>query len=182
MAQMCIRKERGAVLLLAILFLVLLAMVAATVMQTSILELHMAGNDEHREQAFQEAQAIAGAIFDNADNFPTNTSVGQKICAPADTDGRCVEGHFLSITPAAELADERVLVEFRVQRLGPLMLSSPPIRKLQRDSSSSLAYGAALFEAHVVVDGQGVGQGRAEVVHGVAVLIASATQGRWESR
>ena len=180
MAGQCVRKSRGAVLLLALLFLLLMAMVAATVMQTSILEIRMAGNDEHREQAFQKAQAVAGAILNNADNFPMNTSVGQIICSPADSDGKCDESLFISISPALELSAEGVLVDFNVARQGPLILNSPPLRNLQRSSSSSLAYDAALFETHVVVDGQSVGRGRSEVVHGVAVLIASATQGRWE--
>ena len=58
-------RQRGAVLLLAMVFLLLMAIVAGTVMQTSVLEFFMAGNDLFRVEAFQQAQAITSEIGDD---------------------------------------------------------------------------------------------------------------------
>ena len=173
-------KNAGAVLLLAMLYLLLMAMVAGTVIQSSILEFRMAGNDQFREEAFQKAQAIASAISENPDNFPVQGVVGQKMCKSTDADESCSGENFISVAPAVEALANGVLVEYQVERQGPLLVDSFPLRSLQRSSSSNVAYDAALFETRVVVDGSDVGQGRAEVVQGVAILIASSTQGRWE--
>jgi len=54
------RRNRGAVLLLAMVFMLMLAVIAGSVMQTGVLEFHMAGNDQFQEEAFQRAQAIVG--------------------------------------------------------------------------------------------------------------------------
>ena len=55
-------KNRGAVLFLAMIFLLLLAIISGTVIRTSILEFQMAGNDQFREEAFQRAEAIAANL------------------------------------------------------------------------------------------------------------------------
>ena len=46
------QAQRGAVLLLALVFMLMVAIIAATSMRTSILQLHMAGNDQFVEEAF----------------------------------------------------------------------------------------------------------------------------------
>ena len=72
--------QRGAVLLIAMIFLLLLAIIAGTVTQTSILEFFMAGNAQFREEAFQEAQAVVTEISSDAGNFPVVGQIGYKLC------------------------------------------------------------------------------------------------------
>ena len=52
-----LRNERGAVLIVGLLILVILTMLGITAMQTSTLEERMAGNLSSRELAFQAAEA-----------------------------------------------------------------------------------------------------------------------------
>jgi Tfp pilus assembly protein PilX len=75
-----VTASRGAVLLLALVFMLLLAMIAATVMQTAILQLRMAGNDQFLEEAFHKAQAIATELSLSPDNFSLEGGVGYTNC------------------------------------------------------------------------------------------------------
>jgi hypothetical protein len=167
------------VLLFALLFLLLLSLVAGSAMQTSIQEFRMAGNDQLREVAFQKAQALISAIVENPDNFPLDGPVGRLICASGDAAPQC-DPDLAVIVPArvATVAAGQSL-RYTVERQGPLLRDALPIRTLQRFSFSTVAYDAAVFEAHVVVDAQSSRGGRSEVVQGVAILVASSNQGRW---
>jgi hypothetical protein len=169
--------QRGAVLLLAMIFLLLLAMIAGTTMHTSILEFRMAGNDQFREEAFQKAQAVATALSQNAANFPVTGGVGYTICKAGDSDAACNISS-INVPAAVAAVPAGVTVEYRVQRQGPMIMESLPFRQSQSEVSSSLAFDAALFEAAVAVDGSAVRLGRAEVAQGVARLVASSAQGQ----
>lgn len=61
-------RQKGAVLIIAMIFLLLMALLATTVMQTSELEFKMAGNEQFREEAFQTAQAISTFIAINEES------------------------------------------------------------------------------------------------------------------
>lgn len=169
--------QRGAVLLLSMIFLLLLAMVAGTTMHTSTLEFRMAGNDQFREEAFQKAEAVAAALSENTDNFPVAGGVGYTVCKTGETDPACdmttlnLSGDVTEVAPG-------VTVDYRVERQGPAVMASLPFRQSQSQASSSLAFNAALFEATVSVDGSAVRLGRAEVAQGVARLIANSAQGQ----
>jgi type II secretory pathway pseudopilin PulG len=176
MARMNRARSRGAVLLLAMIFLLLLAMVAGTVMQTSILESRMAGNEQFREEAFQRAQAVASALSEDPSNFPVSGEVGYTICAGGDTYAECTSD--LTLTLSSEVTSSLVDsdVTYRVERQGPLFLETLPFRQREGATSSSLAFDAAIFEAQVEVDGSASRLGRAEVAQGVAILVASSVQ------
>lgn len=168
-------RNRGAVLLLSMIFLLLLAMIAGTVMHTSVLEFRMAGNDQFREEAFQKAQAIATALSEDTDNFPVTGGVGYTICQAGDGDAACdVSSIVVDATVAAVPAGTTLV--YRVERQGPMIMESLPFRQSQSNASSSLAFDAALFEANVSVDGSSARLGRAGVAQGVARLVASSAQ------
>ena len=170
-------RQRGAVLLLSMIFLLLLAMVAGTTMHTTTLEVRMAGNNQFREEAFQQAQAVATAIADDEDNFPVTGGVGYTLCGSGDTDADC-DATTVDVDAAILAAPGGVDVSYRVERQGPAVIEGVPFRQAQNRASSSLAFDAAVFETAVAVDGSSVRLGSAEVAQGVARLVASGTQGQ----
>lgn len=167
--------SKGAVLLVAMVFLLLMAMVAGTVMQTSMLEFKMAGNDQFREEAFQKAQAVASSISEDIDNFPVVGDVGYTNCVASDTDPDC-DITTLTIHSGISTVPTGVDVTAQVTREGPLILESFPVRLSESQTSSSPSYDAAIFEVAVEYSGSDIGLGNAEVAQGVAVRIVSSTQ------
>jgi len=163
------------VLILAMVFLLLLTLVATTVMQFSIQEFQMAGNQQFREQAFQQAQAIAEEIADDPNNFPVVGDVGYTVCLASDSDSDCNNENFLD-EPGSATAPEGVAVSYQVVRQGPRFVETLPFRESESRASSASAFDAALFEVQVEVDGNAARLGSAEVVQGVAVRVASSVQ------
>ena len=56
-------RQRGAILLLAMVFTTMLALLSASVLRVVAMELRMAGNEASRLSAFQFAEAIVSAIL-----------------------------------------------------------------------------------------------------------------------
>ena len=164
--------NRGAVLLLAMVFMLMLAVLAGTVMQTGILEFHMAGNDQFQEEAFQRAQAIASELSRDPDNFPVVGGVGYTLCSSEDNDPEC-DGNFPRI-PVSAVVPEGVELTYRVMRQGPHLLQSFPLRQAQAVASGSGIFDAAIFEVSVRVDGSSGRLGSAQVVQGIAVRLAAS--------
>lgn len=169
------RKNRGAVLIMSMVFLLLLTIIAGTVMQTSQQEFQMAGNVQFREEAALRAQAIASEITADDDNFPVTGGIGYTICDPNDPDTDCNAENFLAV-PDFATVPAGVDVSYQVVRQGPLLLESLPFRQSQANVSSSPAFDAAVFEVTVAVDGSAARLGSAEVVQGVAVVVANSSQ------
>jgi len=151
-----------------------MAMIATTAMQNSTLQFKMAGNRYFREVAFQQAQGIATAIAADAASFPVQGNVGHTICASGcDTNTTAMAA---IVATAVGPMPPGVTIRYRVERQAPWLLESLPFRQLESVVSSSTAFDVALFETSVEVDGNSVHLGRAAVVQGVAVLVASANQ------
>ncbi|MBT4519201.1 MAG: hypothetical protein HOC23_04280 [Halieaceae bacterium] len=163
-------KCAGAVLLLAVIFAMLLAMIAGSVMQISMLEFRMAGNDQFLEQAFQRAHGIASAISEKAAYFPVTGGIGYTICNQVSADSNC-DANIIALNPAIDTAEDGVSVNYRVERKGPFVMESLPFRLSQNAVTSSVAFDVALFETRVDVDGSDIGLGRASVAQGMALLI-----------
>ncbi len=164
-------KSTGAVLLVSMIFLLLLALVAGTVMQTSILEFRMAGNDQFREEAFQQAQATVASVVEDLDNFPVTGDVGYKICLAGSSGCDSTV-----LTYDTSVVTDSSLLTVEVTREGPLIMETFPVRLSESQTSSSVNYDAAIFEVHAEYSGSNQGLGNAEVVEGVAVRIASSSQ------
>ena len=139
------KRQRGAVLLIAMIFLLLLAIIAGTVTQTSILEFLMAGNAQFREEAFQESQAVVTEIASDLGNFPVVGQIGYKLCKTKVGDCDEKIGDLV--------ANKNTKADYTVVRRGPLILESLPFRQSESQGSSSTNFDAVIFEITVAVDG-----------------------------
>jgi hypothetical protein len=165
-------RNRGAVLLLAMVFMLMLAVIAGSVMQAGVLEFHMAGNDQFQEEAFQRAQAIASELSRDQDNFSLAGGLGYTLCSSEDSDPDC-DGNSLGI-PLSAVVPEGVELTYRVIRQGPPLLQIFPIREAQSVASGSGIFDAAIFEVSVHLDGSAERLGSAQVVQGMAVRLAAS--------
>ncbi len=179
--------QRGAVLLLAMVFMLMMAVTAGTVMQTSILESYMAGNEQLREEAFQQAQAIVDEISADIDNFPVTGGLDYLVCPSvrecANNDTQCpdtsdCDARFAADPGSIAEIPPGVLKLFTVIRRGPLILESLPFRQTEDKVSGAENFDAAIFEARVELDGSDIRLGSANVIQGVAVRTVSSGQSR----
>jgi len=164
----------GAVLLLAMVFMLMLAVVAATVMQTGILEFHMAGNDQFQEEAFQRAQAVASELSRDPNNFIMASGVGYTWCIARDTSPDC-DRHDLD-APLSGNVSPGVALTYRVVRRGPLLLRGFPVREGERRASGAGLFDAAIFEVDVRVAGSDRRLGTARVAQGIAVRVPASSR------
>lgn len=162
---------RGTVLLLALVFMLMLAVIAATVMQTAILQLHMAGNDQFLEEAFHTAQAIAAELSLDPDNFSLEGGVGHTNCPPGAQGIGC--DRYQLHKPVLAEVSEGVELDYRVTRQEPLLWRGFPIRESQGAASSSNSFDAAIFEISVRIDGAENQSGSAHIVQGIAVRVSA---------
>jgi type IV pilus assembly protein PilX len=89
-------RQRGAVLIVSLVFMLILTIIAATSMQSSTLQERMAGNAKDTKLAFQAAEAglrVAEAALSQINVGPFDGSSGlYRLCAdPKDTATACVE-------------------------------------------------------------------------------------------
>ena len=168
-------RSSGAVLLLAMVFLLLIAMIAASVMQTSAMELRMAGNDQFREEAFQKVQGIASAISSRAENFPISSPISYQLCANSVATHGC-SADLAALDASIVAVPTGVSLSYSVERRGPALLKALPFRIEQGAASSSLAYDAAVFETLVQLDGSSERLGSAQVALGIAIAVTDSAQ------
>lgn len=81
-------KQAGAVLLVALVFMAALALISVTVMQTSTLELRMAGNEQEQAETLQKIQAALDEIREKDAYFPV-IEEGYLTCTTSDTRAAC---------------------------------------------------------------------------------------------
>ena len=161
--------SHGAVLLLAMVFLLMLAIVATSVVQTAMLQLHMAGNDQFAEEAFHQVQAIATEVSLHPDNFLLEGGVGFSNC-PVNVQGPQCDRSLLAV-PASAVVPVGVKLDYRVTRQDPLLWQGFPVREAQDTASSSSRFDAAHFEIDVRINGSERRLGNAHIVQGVALRV-----------
>lgn len=159
--------QQGSVLLLALVFVLMLSLIAASVVQTATLELRMAGNHQFREEANQIAKAIAAELALNPGNFSLASLVGQSKCAHTNAAPDC-DLRSLQLPPSAQAVSGYDL-DFRVTRTAPLLWQNYPIHVPVEKLNEDEPFHAALFEISVRVDGRHNRRGVAHVIEGVAV-------------
>lgn len=162
-------SSSGAVLLLALVFMLLLSVIAASVMQSAILQLRMAGNDQLQEEALHQAQAIAGELSLDPDNFLLTAEVGDANCPPGRQDAGCDQSRLQIPASVSEL--DGYALDYRVVRQEPLLWRGFPIREAEHSVSSSTGFDAALFEIDVQLDGSDKRLGSAHIVQGMVVRV-----------
>lgn len=160
-------KIHGTILIVALVFTLLLAVISMTAMQTALLQLRMAGNDQFLEEAFHIAEAIADELSQSPENFFVGTEVGHSNCPPAPKMRDCT----LRLLPVLLLAtrSEGYEIDYRITRQDPLFWQDFPVGEPQGTLSNRRRFDAALFEVDVRVDGSRGRRGTAHVVQGVAV-------------
>lgn len=168
-------EECGAVLILALIFLALLGLLSGSAMQTSVFELRMARNHQFQLEAFQLAQGVASAISEDADNFPVSSNINYVICKAAPITPGC-SASIAALDPNLVTVPVGAAIDYSVERVGPLYRKEFPVRLVQSQASSSVAYDAAMFETKVEVDATMLGLGAATIALGVAVLTANNDQ------
>ena len=162
-----IKTNHGTVLILALVFMLMLAVISTTAMQTALLQLRMAGNDQFLEEAFHKAEAIADELSQSPDNFLLDTEVGHSNCP---LDPKIIDCEFrLLPVPVSAATSEGYEIDYRITRQDPLLWQDFPIRESQTTVSSSSSFDAAIFEVDVRIDGSRKRRGSAHVVQGVAV-------------
>ena len=162
-----IKTSHGTVLILALVFMLMLAVISTTAMHTALLQLRMAGNDQFLEEAFHKAEAIADELSQSPDNFLLDTEVGHSNCPP---DPKILDCEFrLLPVPVSASTSEGYEIDYRITRQDPLLWQDFPMRASQAAVPSSRSFDAAIFEVDVRVDGSRTRRGSAHVVQGVAI-------------
>lgn len=169
-----VNKQKGAVLVVALLFLLLTAMISTTAMQTSILEVRMSNNEQLKEEAFQQVQAVANAITANPTNLVVTGDVGYTICAVGVSGGSC-DVSAINLPATITTVPAGAALNYSVERLGPLF-APLPFRVSENNAGSANAYKAALFEVDANYDGIAAGLGQATIAQGIAMRVAVGAQ------
>lgn len=111
------RRETGAALLIALIFLVILTVVAVLGTRTSILELRMSGNQQYQMEALQAAQA---ALDDARAQVTNNLALLPATNSAAKTCTTGVSGCTGTITLTTGVPNATVQISWRNQ--GTLVL------------------------------------------------------------
>ena len=156
--------QSGTALLVSLLVLLVLALLATTVARTSLLQMQMAGNDEHRMSARQWALAAVDGVLASGAGMELSARPGFTRCTVGATALGC-DASDMELSPAVQPTVGRQ--EVAVARVAPLASRLP--RMSEERASSTVFYRVAKFEIRGAYDGTAHGLGRAAVVQGVLV-------------
>jgi len=157
-------RQRGAILVIALMFLVAITLFTVSSMRSSNLGLHMAQNEESRVAAVQAAQALADVIVANPSTTPVIGKTGYTACTAGETN---CDRNNLPITDqslAGEVAAYHLTA--RVERTGAIF--QPPPRVVE---SSIDKFTSASFRVTTTFDRVDEGLGRQQITEGVLVLV-----------
>ncbi len=167
------KQQKGVVLIIALAFLLMTAIISMSVMKTSTLEIKMAGNEQFKEEAFQQVQAVLTAIADDSpNNLVVAGDVGFSICQ-AGVSG--CDANTLNVVSDINAVPSGVGLTYSAVRLGPL-LTNLPFRMGESQASGASSFKAALFEVEATYNGVSAGLGQSSAAQGVAVLVAAGGQ------
>ena len=157
-------KQQGAILVIALMFLVAITLFTVSSMRSSNIGLHMAQNEESRIAAIQAAQALADVIVANPSATPVVGKTGYTAC----TDGQqnCDRTNLPVTDPqlASDVAQYHLAA--RVERIGSVF--QPPPRAVE---SSIDKFTSASFRVTTTFDRADEGLGRQQITEGVLVLV-----------
>ncbi|HUH00291.1 MAG TPA: PilX N-terminal domain-containing pilus assembly protein [Gammaproteobacteria bacterium] len=163
------RKERGAALVTALIFLVIITAIALSSMRSSTQELRMAVNAEEKVSAGQLAQALLDSVSSNPASTPVVGDVGRRVCTPLTAGNTPCDEYTLTlpaeVTTLMPAAERFVAVE----RLGA------ETRPCPRGMGMSLVgFGCAAFRVHSQYDGSAQRRSRADLNEGVLVAVPTS--------
>ena len=158
-------RQRGASLLVVVIFMLLLAMMGMIGMQTSRLQLRMANNVEAKANAEQTAQALVDAVASNPATIVIFGDVGYTLCTPGNP--ACADPSQETLVMPAELESE---VE-DLNLSGTAVVTSPPNSPPPRGLGFSAdKFSAAGFRVTADYDRAEEGLGRATISEGLIVV------------
>lgn len=159
-----VRKQQGAILVIALMFLVAITLFTISSMRSTKIGLHMAQNEESRIAAIQAAQALADAIVANPASTPVTGTSGFTACTAGQMD--CDRYDLPVQNPVLAEAIANQHISARVERTGPEFL--PPPRAIE---SSIDKFTSATFSVTTTYDRVDEGLGRQQITEGVLVLV-----------
>jgi hypothetical protein len=166
-----ITASHGTVLLLALVYTLMLAIIVTLVLQAAVLQLRMAGNDQFLEKAFQQVQAIVTELSLNPDNFTLEGGIGHTNCRAGLRDIQC-DGNGLQ-APASAVTYPGVELDYRITRQEPLLWKGFSLRESQDNASSSNNFDVAIYEIEARIDGREKHLGSAHIVQGIAMRVGA---------
>lgn len=158
------RRQQGAILMIALMFLLAITLFTLSSMGSSKISLHMAQNEESRVAATQSAQALADAIVANPASTPVVGKTGFTACTSGQTNCSRNDLEVTNAVLASEVAEN--YISARVERTGAEF--SPPPRMVE---SSVDKFSAASFKVTTTFDRANEGLGSQQVTEGVLVLV-----------
>ena len=156
--------QRGAVLVITLVFLIAISMLTVSSMQSSNIGLRMAQNEESRIAAAQGAQALADAIVSTPGATPVIGGAGFTICTVSEAD--CNRNDLTINDPTLSTAIANGYISARVQRDGALF--RPPPRSVE---SSIDKFSTASFEVTTTYDRSDEALGMQQITEGILVLV-----------
>ena len=164
--------QRGMVLVVSLLVLLVLGLIATTVARTNLLQLHMAGNGEARIAALQQSLAAVDAVLAGGVSvLPISGGLGYRTCLPGSPNVACNE-RTVVLAPAALPATGQL--DVAVTRVAPLLGNMPVMS--EEGASSAVHFRVAKFEIAVAYLAAGQDAGRAALVQGVLVRLPYSHQ------
>jgi hypothetical protein len=158
------QRQQGAVLVVALMFLVAITLLTISSMRSSNIGLHMAQNEESRIAAIQSAQALADVIVANPAATPVVGKSGFTACTPGQPN--CDRNNLPVSDPmlASDVANYHLSA--RVERTGGTF--QPPPRAVE---SSIDKFTSASFKVTTTFDRVDEGLGRQAITEGIMVLV-----------
>ena len=169
-----LRTQRGAVLIVSMILLLLLGLLATTVSENSLLQVQMSGNDEAKLASTHEALAIVEAIIENSGSAPVLGDIGYTVCpildglSPADID--CNENS-IDLSDLGVVPDD-ASVSYYVRRVGPEEVPLPFVDATR--AGSAARFKLARHEIVVDIDRTATNRGRTQLVQGLIRVLPEA--------
>ena len=158
------RKQGGAILVVALMFLVAITLFTISSMRSSNIGLFMAQNDESRIAAEQAAQALADAIVASPASTPVVGTTGYTACTAGESG--CSRNDLPVNDPVLASAVASDHIQARVERTGTIFRPPPRVVETSIDKFTS-----ASFRVVTTYDRIDEGLGHEQVTEGVLVLV-----------
>lgn len=157
-------RQRGVVLFISLIMLVVIAMLTLTLMGMSKVEMRMANNEEARVSALQMAQAISDIVVADPDKTPVVGGAGYKLCT-AGLNGCDAEMSALPDSVIKDAVDDGFLTAAATR-------ATPEFRPPPRGMGFSASkFVGTSFQLRSTYDRTEDGQGFGAVEEGLIVLI-----------
>jgi len=158
------QKQSGAILVIALMFLVAITLFTVSSMRSSKIGLQMAQNEESRIAAVQAAQALADAIVANPASTPVVGKTGYTACTAGESN--CDRYDLPVDNDQLYSAVSSSYISARVERIGTVFRPPPRIVESSIDKFTS-----ASFKVITEYDRVDEGLGRQQITEGVLVLV-----------